>query len=172
MKKWLREDGEHEKKPNNTHILLTTLSDSKSNRLHVDIFRFFFYLLETHFINFSKTISNSLEVSNFNRLYLKLHRFICNQPPSLPRHRPTLAGGSERSSPIHYYAPPTCLGGPCHRGALNEGCGFVGRPHPSHPFTAPHPTVYETSQVARKKMFDGWKINVCNMKGWQFICLY
>jgi len=24
-------------------------------------------------------------------------------------------------------------------------CGFMGRSHPSHPCTAPHPTVYETS---------------------------
>jgi hypothetical protein len=32
-------------------------------------------------INSSKTISNSPEVSNFNRLFLKLNRFICNYKP-------------------------------------------------------------------------------------------
>jgi hypothetical protein len=40
----------------------------KSNRLHVDILRFF-----------SKVMGNSPEVlMNFNRLFLKLNRFICN----------------------------------------------------------------------------------------------
>jgi hypothetical protein len=29
-------------------------------------------------------IGDSPEVSNFHRLFLKLHRFICNQPPGLP----------------------------------------------------------------------------------------
>ena len=35
---------------------------------------------------------------------------------------------------------------------MNAGCGFVGRPHPRHPFTTPHPMVYETVQVAPKKL--------------------
>ena len=29
-------------------------------------------------------IGNSHQVSNFSRLFLKLNRFICNQPPVLP----------------------------------------------------------------------------------------
>ena len=71
---------------------------------------------------------------------------------------------------------------PCHwgvTGVVNGGCGYVGRPHPSHPFTTPHPTVYETSRTTRKKkkllmdeisadeksMFTRWR-------GWLFIWLY
>ena len=27
----------------------------------------------------------------------------------------------------------------------------MGRPHPSHPFIAPHPIIYETSHAVRKK---------------------
>jgi hypothetical protein len=53
-------------------------SDSKSNRLHVDIFRFCFDSFEVHSIDSSKMIGNSPEVSNFNRLFLKLNRFIYN----------------------------------------------------------------------------------------------
>jgi hypothetical protein len=55
-------------------------SDSKSNRLHVDIFRLCFHSFEVYFsIDSSKTIGNTPEVSNFNRwLFLKLNRFICN----------------------------------------------------------------------------------------------
>jgi hypothetical protein len=30
--------------------------------------------------------------------------------------------------------------------------GFVGSPHPSHPFTTPHPTVYENSRRSGKKL--------------------
>ena len=52
--------------------------DSKSNRLHVDIFRFCFHSFEVYSIDSSKMIGNSPEVSNFNRLFLKLNRFICN----------------------------------------------------------------------------------------------
>ena len=32
---------------------------------------------------------------------------------------------------------------------MNGGCVVVGRPHPSHPFTSPHPTDYEIAQVAQ-----------------------
>jgi hypothetical protein len=35
---------------------------------------------------------------------------------------------------------------------VNGGFGFLNRPHPSHPFTAPHPMVYETSQATLKKL--------------------
>ena len=53
-------------------------SDSKSIRLHVDILRFGFHSSEIYSIDSSKMIDNPPEVSNFNRLYLKLNRFICN----------------------------------------------------------------------------------------------
>ena len=44
-------------------------SDSKSSRLHVDIFRFFcFHSFEVNSINSSKIIGNPPKVSNFNRL--------------------------------------------------------------------------------------------------------
>ena len=46
-------------------------SDSKSNQLHVDIFRFFFHSFEVYSIDSPKLIYNSPEVLNFNR-------FICN----------------------------------------------------------------------------------------------
>ena len=50
----------------------------KSNRLHVDILRFFLYYIGVYSINSSKMIGNFPAVSNFNRLYLKLNRFIYN----------------------------------------------------------------------------------------------
>ena len=53
-------------------------SDSKSNPLHVDIFRFCFHSFEVLSMDSSKLFGNSPEVSNFNRLFLKLNRFICN----------------------------------------------------------------------------------------------
>ena len=62
-------------------------SDSKSNRLHIDIFRCCFHSFESFevcSIDSSKMISNSPEVSNFNQLFLKLNRFICNSPPVVP----------------------------------------------------------------------------------------
>ena len=56
------------------------------NQLHVDIFRFGFHLLEVYFfIDSSKMISNSPEVSNFNRFFSNStsslatnHRFFLN----------------------------------------------------------------------------------------------
>jgi hypothetical protein len=54
-------------------------SDSKSIRLHVDIFRFCFHSFEAYSsIDSSKMIGESPEVSNFNWSFLKLNRFICN----------------------------------------------------------------------------------------------
>ena len=54
-------------------------SDSKSNRLvtcsHLPVLLNSF---EVNFIDSSKMIGNSLEVLNFNRLFLKLNRFISN----------------------------------------------------------------------------------------------
>ena len=46
----------------------------------------------------------------------------------------------------------------------------MGKSHPSHPFTAPHATVYETSQATPKKLptneiSTNGKINVCKLKG-------
>jgi len=37
---------------------------------------------------------------------------------------------------------------------VNGGDGFVGRLHPSHPFTTPHPTVSETPWTAQKSLTD------------------
>jgi hypothetical protein len=54
----------------------------------LDIFRFCFHSFEeVHAIDSSKTISNSPEVSNFNRLLLKLDQFIWNYLPDSPDHR-------------------------------------------------------------------------------------
>ena len=52
-------------------------SDSKSSRLHVDIFRFCFHSCEVCSTDSAEMIDNSPEVSNFNRLCLKLNPFIC-----------------------------------------------------------------------------------------------
>ena len=61
-------------------------SDSKSNRLHVDILWFCFHSFEVlYFIDSSKMIGNPPEVANFNRLFLKLNRFIYKYPPVLPQ---------------------------------------------------------------------------------------
>ena len=59
-------------------------SDSKCNQLHVDIFRVCFHSFEVYSIDSPNITGNSPEVLNFNRLFLKLNRFICNQPPVLP----------------------------------------------------------------------------------------
>ena len=60
-------------------------SDSKSNQLHVDIFRFCFHSFEVYsIIDSSKMIANSPEVSHFNRLFLKLNWCIHNYLPVLP----------------------------------------------------------------------------------------
>jgi hypothetical protein len=53
-------------------------SISKSNWLHVDIFWFCFHSFEIYSIDSYRMISNSLEVSNFDQLFLKLNRFNCN----------------------------------------------------------------------------------------------
>ena len=53
-------------------------SDPKSNRLHVHIFRFCFDSFEVYSIDLSKMTDNSPRVSKFNRLFLKLNRFIFN----------------------------------------------------------------------------------------------
>ena len=53
-------------------------SDYKSNRLHVHILRFSFVKLGVYYIDSSKMIGNFLVDFNFNWLFLKLNRFICN----------------------------------------------------------------------------------------------
>ena len=53
-------------------------SGTKSNRLHVDILRFCCHSFKVYSIDSSKMIGNSLEISNFNQLFFKLSRFICN----------------------------------------------------------------------------------------------
>ena len=54
--------------------------------LHVNIFRLCFYLLEVYSIDSSTMIGNPTEISNSNRSFLQLNRFICNSPPVLPGH--------------------------------------------------------------------------------------
>ena len=49
----------------------------KSNRLHVHILRFSFVKLGVYSIDSSKMIDNFHVDFNFNRLFLKLNRFIC-----------------------------------------------------------------------------------------------
>ena len=60
-------------------IMGQDLSVPKSNRLHVVIFWFSFITLRRilHLPPF-KTMGNFSEVLNFNRLFFKLDRFICN----------------------------------------------------------------------------------------------
>ena len=58
----------------------------------------------------------------------------------------------------------------CQWGALNGGCVVVGKPHPSHLFTTPRHIAYETTWITQKNPFDGWNLNgwknnVCKMKG-------
>ena len=53
-------------------------TDSKSNWLLVDMFQFCFHSFEIYSIDSSKMMGNPPEVSNLNRLFLKLNRFICN----------------------------------------------------------------------------------------------
>ena len=59
-------------------IVSQDISDSKSNRLHVDIFRFCFHSIGIYSADSSRMLGNSLEVSNFNWFFFKLNRFICN----------------------------------------------------------------------------------------------
>ena len=53
-------------------------SDFKSNRLHVDIFRFCFYSFEVYFIDSFEMVGTFPEILNFNWFFLELNRFICN----------------------------------------------------------------------------------------------
>ena len=53
-------------------------SVSKSNQVHVDIYRFFFNYFEICSLNSSKMMGTFPEVLNFNHLFLKLARFSCN----------------------------------------------------------------------------------------------
>ena len=80
-------------------------NDSKSNRLHVGIiFRVCrFHSLEAYScIDSSKTIGNSCELSIFDRLFLKLGQFICNEPPVLP-------GGHEAYKGNDLLKPVVCM---------------------------------------------------------------
>ena len=46
-------------------------SDSKSNQFNVDIFQFCFHSFEVYSTDSSKMVGDSLEVSNFNQLFLR-----------------------------------------------------------------------------------------------------
>ena len=39
---------------------------------------------------------------------------------------------------------------PCHGGVVKGRCVVMGKPHPSHPFTKPHPMVYEPARTTQK----------------------
>ena len=56
---------------------MSILVVSKSNRLHADIFRVFFFELE-YILSIPQNGGNSPGVLNFNCLFLKLNRHICN----------------------------------------------------------------------------------------------
>jgi hypothetical protein len=88
---------------------------SKSNRLHDDILRFSFYEIGVYSTDSSKTINNFPAVlMNFNRLFLKLNRFICNILPVLPDHRVQRLHGSARvSAYIAVQQMATALSSPC-----------------------------------------------------------
>ena len=47
---------------------------------------------------------------------------------------------------------------PCHWETVHGGCVVVGKPHPSHSFTKPHPTVYKTTWAALEKIPNGWNL--------------
>ena len=57
-----------------------------------------------------------------------------------PRWLSTTLGTLKTIPPL----PPSC-----HSSAVNVGCVVVGKPHPSHPFIEPHPTIYEISRATR-----------------------
>jgi hypothetical protein len=50
----------------------------ESNRLHVDILRYSFVEFKVYSINSYKMIGKFPAVLNFNQLFLKLNRLICN----------------------------------------------------------------------------------------------
>ena len=52
----------------------------------------FLYKIGIYSIDSSKMIGNFLAVLNFNQLFFKLNRFICNKRPVLPDHSPTFYG--------------------------------------------------------------------------------
>ena len=98
----------------------------KFNRLHVDIIRFFFIELKYSTYS-SKMMRNFLEILNFNRLFLKLNRFICNKPSVLPLHWSRMVGVEKEAADANVlweYSPywgifvqiisvsrlPTCVG--------------------------------------------------------------
>ena len=80
--------------------------------------------------------------------------------------------------------PDHCRRRPGHWGLLNGVCGFMGRPHPSHPFMALHLMVYGIYRATWKKIktsnkwnFSRWEIDVCKMKAsivhpvvWEHLC--
>ena len=61
---------------------------------------------------------------------------------------------------------------PCHRGVVNGACGFMGRPHPSHSFIAPHPTGYETALSGTPKKLISTDELLADERGSLFIPVY
>ena len=58
----------------------------KSNRLHVHILWFSFIKIGIYSMISSRMIGNFPTILNFNWLFLKLNRFICNYLPGFPDH--------------------------------------------------------------------------------------
>ena len=62
----------------------------------------------------------------------------------LSQSRPVINGAFNERNSESKRRTKVKLAGPCHGGTANGGCVVVGKPHPSHSFTAFHLTVYET----------------------------
>ena len=83
------------------------------------------------------------------QLHLNLLRYFTLHPPRCLRCCGTVLSPSLATPPPHTHTQMV----PCHWGVVNGGCGFMDRPHSSHPFPVSHPTVYKTSRAAWKKNF-------------------
>ena len=46
---------------------------------------------------------------------------------------------------------------------MNEGCVLVGRAHPRHPFTMPHPTVHELLEQPDKNTSNARETKACKI---------
>ena len=80
-------------KPNNTHILLVTFSDSKTSRLHVDILQFYLIYLKNISIDSSKMIMKSRTSTDY--FLNSTSSLVTNRRPSLDRSPHLLAAMNE-----------------------------------------------------------------------------
>jgi hypothetical protein len=84
-------------------VLICDPSVSKSNQLHVDVF-WFWFLFSLHWLYIFSSLSNFDGILNFDQLFLKLNRFICNYTKY--DCKPTL-----HVNPTIFAIPCTSLGG-------------------------------------------------------------